>query len=296
MMRSVVGSLIVGAALWAGACGDSGVVPPTSDVRGNPQVVFSSAWGTATGSQQAAITDGGAWDELFGCSRTDVLSVVAGAPLGWTRTPNIFRVQEIGNLACGAVQKRNVVPASTTHWGRMYFRNDETTQRLSFHNFNYNFVGDIQFIFFNRRATNTGFELDVRMPAAYPFNIWRLQTGVGPDAFNPPIVNLQNGVWYRYEWQVEYLSANRMRFWPRVYTNGGQLLYDSDDFYQIDNPGSGSNSLTTWYAAGNAFTVRDLQLARHVGVGNEGRGVGPQPGQSWYVADFAISTAGWIGQ
>lgn len=229
--------------------------------------------------------------------RTDVLSVVPGASLGWSRSANVLRMQEIGNYACGAVQRRNAVPASTTHWGRMYFRNDETTQRNSFHNFSYNFVGDIQWVFFNRRALNPGFwELDIRMPAAYPFNIWRLQSALATNALNPPVVALQNGVWYRYEWQVEYLSANAMRFWPRVYGPNGDLLYDADDFYQVDNPGSGRMTLAAWYAAGNRFTVRDVNLARHIGVGNEGRGVGPQPGQSWYVGNFAISTAGWIGQ
>jgi len=121
--------------------------------------------------------------------------------VGWFRSENVLRVQEIGNLACGAVQRRNAVPASTTHWGRMYFRNDETTHRLSFHNFYYNFVCDIQWIFFNRRATVVGlWELEIRMPATYSFNIGRLQSALATDGLNPPIVNLVNDVWYRYEW------------------------------------------------------------------------------------------------
>jgi len=94
---------------------------------------------------------------------------------------------------------------------------------------------------------------------------------------------------------IEYVSANRMRFWPPVYSPEGVLLYDARNFYQVDNPGSGTMTLAQWYGAGNSFVVRDIELACHIGIGNEGRGVGPQPGESWYVANFSISTSGWIG-
>jgi len=277
------------------------VTPPAQSTLAPPQpatpgLVFASSWNAATGNSQAAVTDGGAWNDYYPCMRSDVLSVVSGASLGWTRSPNILRVREIGNLACGAVQRTQVVPVSTTHWGRMYFRNDETTQSSSFHNFSYRFVGNIQLVWFNRRATAQGFELDVRLPGTYPFNIWRLQSAAGTNALNPPLVHLQNGTWYRYEWQIEYISAGRIRFWPRMYSNTGVLLYDASNFYQVDTPNSGRATLASWYAAGNSFAVSDLQLIRDIGIGNEGRAPDTRPGQSWYIGNFAISTSGWIGQ
>ena len=255
-----------------------------------------SSWSAATGASQFAVTDGGAFNDYYSCSRSDVLSVIAGSSVGWARSANVFRVQEIGGGACGAVQKTQVVPVSTTHWGRMYFRNDETTQNISEHNFSYHFVGNIQLIWFNRRATPTGWTVDVRPPAAYPFNRWRLQSSVGTNALNPPLVSMSNGTWFRYEWQLEYISATRVRFWPRLYNDAGTLLYDASNFYQLDAPGTGTATLASWYAAGNSFVVSDLQLIRNIGVGNEGRAQDIRPGESWYIGNFAISTAGWIGQ
>ena len=271
-------------------------VPPVPGPVPPAGVVFASSWNTATGNSPAAVTDGGAWNDHYSCSRSDVLSVVSGAALGWSRSSNILRVTEVGNGACGAVQRTQVVPVSTTHWGRMYFRNDETTQNNSFHNFSYRFVGSIQLIWFNRRATAQGFELDVRMPAAYPLNIWRLQSSVGTNPSSPPLIHLRNGTWYRYEWQLEYVSATRVRFWPRVYSEAGVLLHDAANFYQVDAPVAGTATLASWYAAGNSFAVADLQLIRDIGVGNEGRATDTRPGQSWYIANFAISTTGWLGQ
>lgn len=260
-------------------------------------LVFSSSWNTATGNTPTAVTDGGAWNEHYPCSRSDVLDIVPGAPLGWTLSANVFRSNEIGNNACGAIQRTNAVPQSTTHWGRMYFRNDETQQSNSFHNFNYNFVGNIQWVFFNRKARVGGFEVDVRMPGTYPFISWRLLSGPGSNPLTPPVITLQNGTWYRYEWQVEYISSTNMRFWPRIYTmTGTEPLYTASDFYQSDTPNAGTATLASWYAAGNSFVVPSLSLARHIGIGNEGRATTTLPGEKWYVANFAISTAGWIGQ
>jgi len=269
--------------------------PPAPPAAG---LVFASSWNAATGNSQSAVTDGGAWNDYYGCGRLDVLSVVSGASLGWTRSSNILRVSEIGNFACGAVQRTQVVPVSTTHWGRIYFRNDETTQNNSFHNFSYRQSGDIPLVWFNRRATAQGWELNGRVPSVYPFNVWRLQSAPGTDTFNPPIVHLQNGTWYRYEFQVEYISANRIRFYPRLYSSAGALLYDASSFYQSDAPGQGTATLASWYAAGNSFVLTSLQLQqmRDIGMSNEGRAPDSSRRQSWYIANFAISTNGWIGQ
>lgn len=262
-----------------------------------PSHGFRSAWGTALGAEPAAVTDGGAWDEASYCGRSDVLSVVPGATVDFP-DPHVFCVTMRGDNGCGYIQRRGAVPRGVTHWGRMYVRNDETQMGGSVHNFAYHFLGDIQLIFFNRRAVPGGWVLEIAgLPVAFPFTVWTLQSWLGTDVFNPPRIVLQHRVWYRYEWELEFLDgATRYRFWPRVYGPDGRPLYDAADFYQMSTPVQGTATLATWYAAGNAFPVRDLDRMTNIGLGNEGRVPSPNSGESWYVGRFAVSTDGWIGE
>lgn len=275
--------------------------PPPTPTPGT--LALSSDWSTATGSTDAALTDGGRWNASGQCmldGENRVLRVVPGAPLGWTRTPNVLRVSLHDvppSPGCGQVEWIDRLPASTTHWGRFYYANDERAM-ISSHNFSQNFgVGDpgpIQWVFFNRHGFADGWEMLLRgrhVGGTYPFNEWHLQHS----ANMANRVRLPHHVWYRYEWMVEYVAANRIRIHPRVYDLAGTLLYDGDDFYQQDTPAMGVHTLTSWYAAGNSFAVGDVDLARNVGIGNEGRQPGSATGH-WYIAEFAISTAGWIGR
>lgn len=258
--------------------------------------LFASSWAAVAGSTEAAVTDGGRWNEASYCGRGDILSVVSGASVGFSRAASVFAVAMRGD-GCGFIQRRGFAPAGTSHWGRMYFRNDETQMGGSMHNFSYNFLGDIQLVFFNRKAVPGGWTLDFGANAPFPFTSWALQPGVGSNAFNPPRIVLQNGVWYRYEWHMEFLAGNtRYRLWPRVYNAAGTLLYDASNFYQQSTPTQGTATLASWYAAGNSFAVRNLSLMTNIGIGNEGRVPSPNNGQFWYVGNFAIGTAGWLGQ
>ena len=49
-------------------------------------VFFTSDWGTATGNSDTAITDGGLYDSVFCSGRADVLNVIEGDSVGWTKT------------------------------------------------------------------------------------------------------------------------------------------------------------------------------------------------------------------
>jgi uncharacterized repeat protein (TIGR01451 family) len=257
------------------------------------ELAFHSDWGTGLGNSEDAIKDGGAWGEHFWCGGNmyEVLSVVGGAPLGWTRTPNVFATQMRGGSGemCGAVQRQNAVPASTTHWGRLYFRNDDDEWGGAEHNFSYNFVGSIQIVYHNLRGSSQGVRHNVYLGSTYPYTSWHAQRPGGVRDW----IYLENETWYRYEWMVEYVTDSTIRFWPRIYSMDGELLLDSDDYYQLDHPNSGPHNLTSWYAAGNTFS-KDPELMRHIGIGNEGR-PGPNTGKYWYTADFALSLDGWIG-
>jgi uncharacterized repeat protein (TIGR01451 family) len=257
------------------------------------ELAFYSDWGTALGNSENAIKDGGIWGEHFWCGGAihEVLSVVQGGPLGWSRTANVFATQMRGGDGemCGAIQRTHAVPASTTHWGRFYFRNDEDEWAGAIHNYSYNFVGNIQIVYQNFRGSPEGVRLNVGLGDAYPHSSWHAQHPGGLQDW----IYLEHETWYRYEWMVEYVTDTTLRFWPQVYNMDGELLLDSDDYYQLDHPNSGPHNLTSWYAAGNVFT-KNPDLMRNIGLGNEGR-PGPDTGKFWYVADFALSLDGWIG-
>ncbi len=253
-------------------------------------VFFSSNWSTDTGSTDNAITDGGRWNGFYCQDRAQTLKVVRGSSVGWTRTPNVLRFTQLG-LICGGISATNFIPVSTSHYGRMYFRNDETGTQHN-HVMTYNALGDIQTAFWNRGAT-PGNTMRIFMRTyyygngqgtAYPFNFWS------------PATFLPNGVWYRFEWHMEYVTPTSYRLWPRVYDMAGTLLHDANTYLENDAPAGSGRTLAAWYGRGNTFGFSNVQLARNLGLGNEGVGGSPSNGQFWYHASFAVSTSGWIGQ
>lgn len=271
-----------------------GTVPPPAPPPPAPGVVFSSTWSTATGTSTSALRDGNRWDELYCGSASQTLSVVNGGTVGWTRTPNVLRIQQLGSSICGMLEKVNAVPASTTHYGRFYFRNDETSTTHN-HVATYFPVGDIQIAIWNRSGRADGVELFMRTYkdasgqfAGWPYSYWKL-------AGNGNNIRLQNGTWYRYEWMMEYVSANTYRLWPRIYNMSGTLLYDADDYYNSDYP-SNPRTLRQHYDMGNVFGLSSTASARNLGLGSEGPAGSSSTGGYWYHADVALSTAGWIGQ
>jgi hypothetical protein len=262
---------------------------------GSVELVFASDWGTALGSSYEAILDGDTWDIAYCQSAPQTLTVVEGASLGWTKTPHVLRLQQLGPTICGTLEKEDAVPASTTHWGRFYFRNDET---MSTHNHvvTYNPVGAIQVALWNRSGSSNGFRPFIRTyydetgaSTSYPTNLWNPSVqGVGP-------ASLSNGTWYRYEWMMEYVTPTTYRIHPRIYDMSGRLLHDDATYFQNDYPQSGTASLASRYAAGDAFGFSDVSLATRFGLGNEGPATSPTSGEYWYHADVALSLEGWIG-
>lgn len=262
---------------------------------GSVELVFESDWGTALGSSDEAMRDGGAWDTVYCQSAPQTLTVVEGAPLGWTKTPHVLRLQQLGPTICGTLEKEGAVPPSTTHWGRLYFRNDETTTTHN-HVVTYNPIGAIQVALWNRSGAPDGFRPFIRTyydeagaTTSYPTNLWNPSIqGVG-------LASLSNGTWYRYEWMMEYVTPTTYRIHPRIYDMSGRLLHDEATYFQNDYPQSGTASLASWYTSGDAFGFSDVSLATRFGLGNEGPATSPSSGEYWYHADVALSLEGWIG-
>lgn len=256
---------------------------------------FSSAWGTGTGNSDQATSDGGKWDTFY-CweGRPNVLSVVPGGPLGWERTPNVLAVRQ--TQECGNIEKLNTVPASTTHWGRFFFRNDENaTGHL--HPVTYNVSGTIQIAPWMRAGKTNGFDIGVGT-SRYGNGISMEQLDVRRQWWIPAL--LTHGAWYRYEWMIEYINAISYRIWPRVYDMAGTLLYDASSYYHLDSQHQPNQTLAYFYEhelgpAGGTFGITNAELARNFGMGNEGPGGSSNTGGFWYHAQVALSLDGWIG-
>jgi len=250
---------------------------------------FSSNWATATGTTDSAIGDGGKWN-TFWCTIADVLSVIAGSDIGWTRTANVLRVKVAGGT-CGGIERTAAVPVSTSHYGRFFFRNDEPSGTHN-HPVTYNHVGAIQLVPWARQGNGatTNFFMRTYYTAAggstsYPTNSWSPHSSQW----------LSTGVWYRFEWHMEYITATTYRVHPRIYNMAGTLLHDENSYYQSDAALGSGLTLKAFYDAPNSFGFSDVNLATRVGVGNEGSTGNPADGDHWYHAEYALSLTGWIG-
>lgn len=264
------------------------VTPPAP-----PGVFFQSNWSTALGNSVNAYQDGGAWTQTY-CSGADqVLNVVDGSTVGWTKTPNVLRIRQFGTQ-CGNLEAVDAIPLSTSHYGRFYFRNDETTSRHN-HAVTYFPVGTIQTALWNRNGYANG--VNIRMRFYYQSdgnptsvsgpapNQWTLSTGSSE-------ILLSNATWYRYEWHMEYVTPTTYRLWPRVYEMDGTVpLYTADNYYANE----GALQLSAFYAGGGTWGFSDVELARNFGLGNEGPASGAESGEYWYHAALALATGGWIG-
>jgi hypothetical protein len=285
-------ALITAAAACCGTDSAAVRVELPSSTPGN--LVFRSAWDTGVGNSDHFISDGGLWPDYNYCwqTRNNVLNVVAGSTVAWSRTANVLRIQQRGNADCAAIQLNpSPIPASTTHWGRFYFRNDET-QNSHGHPVTYNASGAIQMVPWSRQGHAQGVIIGVGTGGSYPLNVFWAGTPKSGETRD----HLPHGTWYRYEWMIEYVTLNSTRIWPRIYNMAGQLLYDANSFYQNDHPLSGSLSLAQHYANGYTIPIGDVQLARRFGLGNEGPGMSNASMEYWYIADVGLSLQGWIGQ
>lgn len=251
-------------------------------------LLFVSDWNSGTGTSLTALTDGGVWNRTYCNTIGDVLSVVAGGPVGWSGQGNVLRIQQLGTT-CGMLEADDVLPQSTTHWGRFYFRNDET-QTFHNHVVTYHPVGAIQLAIWNRNPSQAGFRTFMRtyfspsggaMP--YPRYLWQIDQP------------LQNGTWYRYEWMMEYVTPTTYRIWPRIYNMSGTLVADANNYFFADAAPNAANSLAAHYNAGNSFGFTDVTLGRDFGLGQEGPAGSSSTNGFWYHANVALSLSGWIG-
>jgi hypothetical protein len=249
--------------------------------------LFRSDWTTALGATDAAQSDGGKWDNLIcpGPYRNRVLSVVAGSNVGWTATPNVLQVTNRGEVNCGLVEVSNAVPSGTNFYIRVYIRVEDENQP-SFHSVDLNAVGDIQTplwaIWDPSPRVDYNPKLTLNNPTSSKLGNWR------------PRQKLSQGVWYRFEWFVEFVSvsARTARIWPRIYDMADSLLYDASSFVAYDQS---DTTLEQYYNGGGSTRFSDLKLARRFGLGYEGTRGASDQGRKWYYAAVELRSDRWPG-
>ena len=250
--------------------------------------VFTSNWDTATGTSNAAVTDGGRWPvymEFNGGSSVQLLSVVADGVNGH----NALRVQQRGSSFAANLQVDNFLPPSNDFYVRYYMKTDDTSSAgdhiVTVDLYNY---ANLTFMRKMGGATSWNHVLSVYgCGYTYPIGHW------GPAA------PLMNGQWYRFEYFVHYVDATHVQVHPRVYDANGTLLLSDDGYRQSDFGGSLWNGRSDWtlasyYAAGNSFCV-DPAWMNDFGVGNNGQMFAVDTGKYWYFAAIEIRTDRWPG-
>jgi uncharacterized protein YjdB len=304
VVTGVTGGSATITATSEGQSGTSSVTVTVSTTTPPPTgggVVFSSDWSSSSlGSSNAAITEGGRWNQRYCDMFPDLMHVVASETPPGTPLTRSLRLQQRATQ-CRAVEVKNAIPRSTSYFVRYYFRNDDTSSAPD-HIVTTNTMGYTQLTFLGKQSSSSGYQYFLILQGGgrtYPVNWWYIY-----DRATRQRVRLPLGQWYRFEFHVEYVDPvgqpDRFRIWPRVYDAAGTLLYDHNDFFMNDAwsatyEGRNDWSLASWYASGRTMIFDDLERARHFGLGNNGPGGATDTGLYWYFAGVEIRTDRWPG-
>src|SRR6266487_3833147 len=227
------------------------VVPP-----GSGGVVFESDWAAGEPS------DGGRWAnywEFNNGTNVRLLSVVSGFGPGGR---NALKVLQRGENLSADLQQYNIVPLSTDYYVRFYMRNDDTSPSGD-----HVVVTDVyeywNLTYMRKSSGTSGWQFVVSMYGCgsnYPIN------HLGPT------MTLSRGVWYRFEYFVDFVGATHVQVHPRVYDASGTQILGDADFRQSDYGSAVWNGRSDWtlaslYSAGYSFCVNP-QYLQNFGVGN----------------------------
>jgi len=258
-----------------------------SDTR-DPGVVFESDWSTDTGTSRRAVTDGGRWKnywEFNNGAPVQLMSVVTGGPGG----RNALKVVQRGERLAADVQQNKVVPPSTDFYVRFYMRNDDTS--ASSDHIVVSGIDEYWNLTFMRKSSGTnGWTFVISLygcDSDYPLQ------HLGPD------VTLSRGVWYRFEYSVDFVDPTHVQVHPRVYDASGTLILKDADFRQSGYgsalwQGRSDWTLASLYGAGHRFCVKPGPMTSF-GMGNNGQKGAIDTGLPWYFAGVQIRTDWWPG-
>ena len=291
--RRSVALLGIGAVLGLGAAAlrMSGCLAPAE--RYEEGVVFQSDWSTDTGSSRNAVRDGGSWKNYWEFNNGkpgQLLSVVPGASVNAPGGRNALKVVQRGTSGYAAnVQQDNVVRPSTDFYVRFYMRNDDTSAAGD-HVVTVDTWKYANLTFMRKSSSSTGWQFVISMYGCgytYPIGHW------GPD------LTLSRGVWYRFEYGVNFVDGTHIQVHARVYDASGVQILGDADFRQTNYGGEKWNGRSDWtlasyYAAGYNFCVNPEALT-HFGMGNNGQTESMDTGLAWYFTRVQIRTDWWPG-
>jgi hypothetical protein len=254
-----------------------------------PGTLLTVNWGTGTGNSVDAVGDGGKGIMRW-CNWPDVLNVVPGAGVGWTRTANVLSIRSI--QSCGHVEFENLFPlpvdGQEQFWAvRYHVMNGVGQTDTKMHPMCLWPVGRIeavhtQIFHNNGQFANGDWEHGAGFGygSGLPVGHWRPIT-----ASNTPR-RLTAGTWYRYEFIMHWINATQFRVYPRLYDMNGTLLNDYTTWEYTDI----GLTLEEWYNAGNYFTRRqDSGDPNNIRTLSFGMGQAGVSNQYYYVADAAFA-------
>jgi hypothetical protein len=251
-------------------------------------VAFESDWSTATGTSPQAVTDGGRWKNYWEFNRgtgVHLMSVVPGGPGG----RNALKVLQRGPTFAAFLQQDAILPLSTGFYVRFYMRNDDTSP-----NGDHIVTPDMyqygNLTFMRKFSDSTSWQFVISLFGCgytYPVGHWG------------PHLSFQHGVWYRFEYFVDFVDRTHVLVHVRVYDASGTQILGDGDFRQegwgkeIWN-GRNDWTLASYYAAGHSFCV-DPTALRKFAMGNNGQAGAADTGLPWYFAGVQIRTDWWPG-
>lgn len=268
------------------------VIPPPDTVIPSPSedVVFSSDWGTALGSSDAALLDG-SWNQLL--NNGNSLAVISSAGLDFPST-NVLRITTSarGGSNAGAysanirlLANSNVIPVPAVGeslYYRWYIRvgvpDSYTADQLT-HPIQDGTSGG---------SDNWQFEI---VTAANGRWTPRFYTGTGGTAwpdYRWTAPSLAKNQTYRFEMHLYRNGSNTFQIHPRVYDSADRLLYDDDDF-------NNANS-TARLSSNPSFGFNDPRILRGWQVGLNGFSAGSSFGWVYsYQGATCVRTDTWCG-
>ncbi len=282
----LVSGLVAGpATLTATSEGQSGTATITVTLLPPPSggVIFESEWASGEPS------DGGRWThywEFNNGTGINLLSVLPGFGPGGR---NALKVIQRGPNLAGSVQKDGLPNLSTDYYVRFYMRNDDISSTRD-HGVTPDIYRYQNLTYIAKSGAASGWQYVMSM-----FGV----TWIYPLSYMGPALELAHGVWYRFEYFVDYVDATHVQVHPRVYDAAGTLILSDADFRQSDYGMASWNGRSDWtldqlYATGFAYAVVPDALTSFA-VGNNGQAGSFDTGLAWYFAGVQVRTDRWPG-
>ena len=279
--------LLVGAAVGTSCGGGDGPSVTNGPGGPTPAVIFNSAW-SALGTSTNAKTDGGKWDIL--ADNAGGLEVIPSGNLGFP-SPNCLRVTCMqGSSGFHRLAKTGlgVVAPGQSMWFRWYYRNEQPSLGdNSQHPIESGQTGGLDWAFNNEVQTNTTWFADFQSLG---------DTQTFRQRWRGPL--LQSSTLYRFEFQLQKLTAQTWNLHVKVYNASGVQIAGDADYTNVFSSGNvAANSVNLASNPTLNFSTTNGSQMDELRAGVNGLG-----GSDWfpsvlyaYQGCFAVSTAGWIG-